>query len=85
MTPLQNDPQQPQREAKSRKCRVSSSGKRSPDSDSLRRELSKSGLASPFGRRKCDFASNSGGVSCGDPAGVSCGEGGRLQGWAVPP
>ena len=61
MTPLQNDPQQHQREAKHRKCRVSRGGKRSPDSESARRELSKSGLASQCGPQKCDFASNSGG------------------------
>ena len=61
MAPLQNDPQQHQREAKNRKCRISRGGKRSPDSESARRELSKSGLASHVGPQKCDFASNSGG------------------------
>jgi hypothetical protein len=67
MTPLQNDPQQQQRETKHRKCRVTRGGKRSPDSESARRELSKSGLAY-FGSRKSDFASDSGrGTTAGAP------------------
>ena len=61
MTPFQNDPQQHQREAKHRNFRVPRGGKRSPDSDSALRELSKSGLASDCGPQKCDFARNSGG------------------------
>jgi hypothetical protein len=60
MTPLQNDPQQHQHEAKKRKCRVSRGGKRSPDSESVRQELSKSGLASHLGSQKRDVTSNSG-------------------------
>jgi hypothetical protein len=51
MTPLQNDPQQHQHEAKNRKCRVSRGGKWSPDSESVRRELSKSDLASDVGQQ----------------------------------
>jgi hypothetical protein len=46
MTPLQNEPQQHQREAKHRQIRVPHGGKRSPDSEPPRRELSKSGLNS---------------------------------------
>jgi hypothetical protein len=42
-------------EAKHRNFRVSRGGKRSLDSESARRELSKSGLASHFGPPKCDF------------------------------
>jgi hypothetical protein len=67
MTPLQNDPQQHQCDATHRKHRVSRAGKRCPDSESVRRELSKSGLASHFRQHKCGFASNSGG---GTTAGV---------------
>jgi hypothetical protein len=44
MTPLQNDPQQQQCEAKNRKCRVPHGVKRIPDSESAHGELSKSGL-----------------------------------------
>ena len=72
MTPLQNDPQQHQREAKNLIFRVSCGGKRSPDSESPRREISKSGVASHFGPQKCDFTGRGGGplpevltVSCG--------------------
>jgi hypothetical protein len=54
MTPLQNDPQQHHREAKHRKYRVPRGGKRGPDSEVARRELSKSGLASHFGPQKND-------------------------------
>jgi hypothetical protein len=61
MTPLQNDPQQHQREAKNLEVRVPCGGKRSQDSESLRRELSKSGLASHVGPQKCDFAGRGGG------------------------
>ena len=42
-------PQQHEREATNRKCRVRRAGKRSPDSESARRELSKSGRASHVG------------------------------------
>jgi hypothetical protein len=48
MTPSQNDLQQHQREAKSRNSRVPRGGKRSPDSESAHRELSKSGLDAKF-------------------------------------
>jgi hypothetical protein len=61
MTPLQNDSQLHQRKANNRHFRTSRGGKRSPDSESECRELSKSGLASHFGPRTCDFTSNSGG------------------------
>ena len=61
MTPLQNDPQQHQRGAKGRKCRIPCGGKRSPDSESACRELSKSGLASHVGPHTCSLTSNSGG------------------------
>jgi hypothetical protein len=61
MAPLQNDPQQHQREAKNPKYRVPRGGKRSPDSESARRELSKSVLASHVGPQKRDVMSNSGG------------------------
>jgi hypothetical protein len=43
MTPLHNDSQQHQREPKNRDFRVSRGGKRSPDSELVRRELSRSG------------------------------------------
>ena len=62
MTPLQNDPQQHQREAKHREFRVARGSEWSTDSESARPELSKSGLASNFGSHKCDFPSNSGGA-----------------------
>jgi hypothetical protein len=65
MTPLQNDPKQHQHEAKHRKGRIPCGGKRSPGSESARRELSKSGLASRFGPQKCDFPSNSAGGTTG--------------------
>ena len=58
MTPLQNDPQQHQREANNREFRIPRGGKRSPDSASARRELSKSGFASHVGLLKCDFTSS---------------------------
>jgi hypothetical protein len=61
MTPLQIEPQHHQCQAKHRQIRVSRGGTRSPDSESARRELSKSGLASHFDLQNCDFASNSGG------------------------
>jgi hypothetical protein len=60
-TPLQNDPQQHQREAKDLKFRGQRGGKRGPDSEAARRELSKSGLASHVGLQQCDFASRGGG------------------------
>jgi hypothetical protein len=59
MTLLQNGP--PTREAKKPKCRVPHDGKRSPDSESAYRELSKSSLQSHCGTLTCDFTSNSGG------------------------
>jgi hypothetical protein len=46
---------------KNRKCRISRSKKRSPDSESAHRELPKSGLASQFVPQTCDFIRNSGG------------------------
>jgi hypothetical protein len=49
-------PQQHQCEAKKRKFRIPRGGKRGPDSESARRELSKSGLASHF--RKKSFATH---------------------------
>jgi hypothetical protein len=55
------DPQQHQREAKNRKCRVPRGGKRSPDSESVRRELSKSGLPSHAGPQKRDFTGDDSG------------------------
>jgi hypothetical protein len=61
MTPLQNDPQQHQREAKIRKYRVPRGGKRSPDSESAHRELSKSCIGSYFGPQTFDFTSSNGG------------------------
>jgi hypothetical protein len=61
ITPLQNDPQQHHREAKHINFRVSRAGTRSPDPESVRRELSKSGLASHFGQQTCGFASRGGG------------------------
>jgi hypothetical protein len=54
-------PQQHQCEATTRKHRVSHAGKRSPDSESARRELSKSCLACHCDPQTCDFTSNSGG------------------------
>ncbi len=45
-TTLQNDPQQHQREATHRTFRVSRGGRRSPDSESVRRELSKTSFGS---------------------------------------
>jgi hypothetical protein len=60
-TPLQNDPQQHQREAKHRTFRVSLTPDPSPDSDSARNLVQKSGLDSHVGPQQCDFASNSGG------------------------
>jgi hypothetical protein len=60
-TTLQNDPKQHKREANHRTRRVSRGGTRSPDSESARRELSKSGLASHSCPQTCDFTSNSGG------------------------
>jgi hypothetical protein len=60
MTPLQNDIQQHQRRATNRKHRIPCGGKRNPDSESARRELSKSGIASHFGTQKIEFKSNSG-------------------------
>jgi hypothetical protein len=48
-------------DGKNRKYRVSCGGKRSPESESARRELSKSGLASHFGTQKCDFTGRGGG------------------------
>ena len=46
---------------KNRKFRVPRGGKLSPDSESPRNLLQKSGLASHFGPQKCDFASRGGG------------------------
>jgi hypothetical protein len=46
MAPMKNTPKQHQREAKHRTCRVPRGGKGRPDSESARRKLSKSGLAS---------------------------------------
>jgi hypothetical protein len=43
------------------KCRVSRGSEQSPDSEPVRRALSKSGLASGFGPQKCDFTSRGGG------------------------
>jgi hypothetical protein len=43
------------------KCRVSGVSERSPDSDSPRKTLQKSGLASHVGPQKCDVASRGGG------------------------
>jgi hypothetical protein len=63
MTPLQNDPQQHRREATRLNFRVSCAGQRSPDSESARRELSKSGLACHVGPQACTFTSHSGGGS----------------------
>jgi hypothetical protein len=64
----QNDPQQHQREAKNRKCRAPHGGKRSPDSESARRELPKSGLDSHVGPQKYDFIKKSGwGTTAGAP------------------
>jgi hypothetical protein len=56
MTPLQNDPQQHQREAKRRKLRVSRGHDLSPDSDAARKTLQKSGLGSDSGPQKNDFS-----------------------------
>jgi hypothetical protein len=68
MTPLQNDPQPPQREPKHRTFRVSRGSEWSPDSESARRELSNSGLASNSGPQKYDCVSNSdGGTTTGAP------------------
>jgi hypothetical protein len=61
MTPLQNDPQQHQREAKHRTFSVPHGVEWSPDSNSARTLLQKSGLDAEFGSRKFDFTSNSGG------------------------
>jgi hypothetical protein len=61
MTPLQNEPQQHQREAKHRRFRVPCGGRRSPDSDFARNLLQKSGLGFHFGPQNSDFTSNSGG------------------------
>jgi hypothetical protein len=67
-TPLQNDPQQHQREATNRKCRIPCGGKRSPHSESAGRELSKSGLGSKFGPQTCEFTRTSGGgTTAGTP------------------
>jgi hypothetical protein len=54
-------PQQHQCGAKKRKFRVSHAEKPSPDSESARRELSKSGVAFHVGPQKCDVTSESGG------------------------
>jgi hypothetical protein len=70
MTPLQNDPQQHQREAKHRKCRVSRWPDLSPDSDSARKALQKSGLGSELGKHKFDSHATSGrdgGTTTGAP------------------
>jgi hypothetical protein len=68
MTPLQNDTQEHQREAKHRTCRVSRGGKRSPDPELAHRVLSKSDLASHVVPRACDFTSNfDGGTTPGTP------------------
>jgi hypothetical protein len=61
MTPLQNDPQQHQRDAKHQKFRAPHGGKPSPDSESARKALQTSGLGSHIGPQTCDFTSNSGG------------------------
>jgi hypothetical protein len=47
--PLQNDPQQHQREAKDRKCRASRGPYLSPDSESAGKALQKSGLGFKLG------------------------------------
>jgi hypothetical protein len=61
MTPLRNDPQQHQREAKHRHVRDSRTPDLSLDSDSARKALQKSGFGSYFGQQNCDFASRRGG------------------------
>jgi hypothetical protein len=55
MTPLQNDPQQHQREAKYRNCRILHGGKRNPDSEVALRGFSTSGLDSKFWSTKIRF------------------------------
>jgi hypothetical protein len=55
MTPLQDDPQQHQCEAKHRTVRVSCGPDLSPDSDSARKALQKSSLDSKFGPQTCDL------------------------------
>jgi hypothetical protein len=68
MTPLQNDPQQHQRNAKEQKGHLPRGWKRSPDSDSQRNVLQKSSLDSKFGPQNINVTSNSGaGTTAGAP------------------
>jgi hypothetical protein len=55
MTPFQNDPQPHKHEAKQRKHRVLRTPDPSPDSDSVRKGLHKSGIGSNFGPQTFDF------------------------------
>jgi hypothetical protein len=61
VTTLQNDPQQHQCGAENRKLRIQHAGRRSPNSESVCREISKSGLAPHCGPRNYDFTSDSDG------------------------
>jgi hypothetical protein len=60
MTPLQNNSQQRQREAKHGTYRVTSGPDPRPDSESFQQTLQKSGLVSKFGPHNFDFTSNFG-------------------------
>jgi hypothetical protein len=68
--------------ATNRTFRVSRGSERSPDSESVRRELSTSGLGSKFDPHKCDFTGRGGGPLpevLPVPSGMRCGRDGRHE------